>query len=265
MWWHVGTMGFSYANWLGVFYPAGSRSGLYLPHYASVFGSVELDTTFHATPAAERVGKWAAGVPAGFIFCVKTPRHITHDAAVAAGVPAMRYFLRALRAMEHAKKLGPILLQFPPGFSATEFANLRTFLSELPTSHRYAVEFRHPSWMTQETFDLLQRHRVAWVTGDYGCDPFPIHATTDFLYLRFIGIHKQFAMHDREQIDMTDRLAWWHERILAAAKVSPPTDVFTFFSNDYAGHAPATAARFAQLAGLAARAGAASGPQKSRS
>src|ERR1035437_6888605 len=118
--WHVGTIGFSYADWLEVFYPAGRRSGIYLPHYARSFGSVELDTTFHATPAPERIQKWAAGVPDGFVFAVKTPRQLTHAAPIAAGAPAMRYFLRALRPMQHAKKLGPILLQFPPSFSAAE-------------------------------------------------------------------------------------------------------------------------------------------------
>jgi uncharacterized protein YecE (DUF72 family) len=85
-------------------------------------------------------------------------------------------------------------------------------------------------------------------------DPYPIHVTTDFLYLRFIGVHNQFESHDHERIDMTDRLAWWHEQIRAAADPTasgtPPTTVYAMFNNDYAGYAPATADRFGQAVGL---------------
>jgi uncharacterized protein YecE (DUF72 family) len=270
MQWRIGTMGFSYADWVKVLYPPGTRGAEYLPNYAAFFDTVELDTSFHATPAQERVAKWSNSVPSNFIFCPKTPRQITHDAPIAFGVPPMRYFLRSLKPMQNGHKLGPILLQFPPSFTAQELPNLETLLKGLPQNFRFAVEFRHPSWETQPTLDLLKRHKVAWVTGDYGVDPYPIHVTTDFLYLRFIGVHKQFDTHDRERIDMTDRLTWWHEQVRVAcdpanfpAPATPPATVYAFFNNDYAGYAPATADRFAQAAGLPARFPAQAAPQQS--
>jgi len=250
MQWRIGTIGFSYPDWQKIFFPPNVRPGEYLASYSTFFDCVELDTTFHATPAPERIAKWANAVSNNFVFCVKTPRQVTHDGPVAFAVPPMRYFLRSLRPMQQSNKLGPILLQFPPGFTAQELPNLETLLKGLPTNFRYAVEFRHASWETQATLDLLKRHRIAWVAGDYGVDPFPIHVTTDFLYVRFIGIHKQFDSYDRERIDMTDRLIWWHEQIMNAAKEIPPTAVYAFVNNDYAGHAPATADRFAQAVGL---------------
>ena len=255
MHWHIGTIGFSYSDWQKVFYPEGCRPGEYLAAYATALDTVELDTTFHAMPMPERVQKWTDAVPDGFIFCVKTPKQVTHDAPIAFGSGAMKQFLRALRPMQNANKLGPVLIQFPPTLPATEFPNVEVFLKDLPTDFRYAIEFRNPSWENQRTHDLLKHYRCCWVTGDYAADPFPIHATTDFLFTRLIGIHEQFDKYDHERIDMTDRLSWWHEQILAAAQNAPTPlrHAYVFCTDDYAGHAPATANRLRALVGLPAR------------
>ena len=77
--WRIGTMGFSYADWAGVFYPPGTKAGDYLEHYAQYFDTVELDTTFHAAPPPERFRRWAEVTPDGFRFCMKMPRAVTHD------------------------------------------------------------------------------------------------------------------------------------------------------------------------------------------
>jgi uncharacterized protein YecE (DUF72 family) len=257
MHWHIGTMGFSYPDWQAVFYPPAARPADYLAAYAASFNAVELDTTFHAIPPADRVQKWADAVPDGFRFCPKTPKAVTHDAPIGFGLPTMKQFLRALHPMRRADKLGPILIQFPPTFTVAEFPHLEQFLNALPTDDRFAVEFRNASWETQQVFDLLHHYRCCWVAGDYGVDPFPIHPTADFLYLRFIGVHEQFDKHDRERIDMTDRLQWWHEQTTALAEEadSPeaaPGLAYAFMNNDYAGHAPATANRLRAIAGLPA-------------
>ena len=242
MLWRIGTIGFSYPDWVGPFYPHRTRPADFLATYAHTFDTVELDTTFHAAPAPERVRHWAGQVPRDFLFCPKVPRAITHDQPLAAG-REFHGFLAAIR--QFGATLGPILVQFPPSFTSREFGRLETFLRQLPEDLRFALEFRHNSWENDRTFDLLARHRVAWVASDYGVDPFPIHATTDFLYVRFIGIHQQFADHEYERTDMTQRLIWWqfHAERLAASTT------YAFFNNDYAGHAPATAARLKALVG----------------
>jgi uncharacterized protein YecE (DUF72 family) len=212
---------------------------------------VELDTTFHACPTPERVQRWTDAVPDGFTFCVKTPKTITHDAPIAFGVGAMRQFLRVLTPMRAAGKLGCVLIQFPPTFSAGEFNNLELFLKELPTDQRFAVEFRHASWEMERTARLLAHYGICWTTGDYGVDPFPIHRTAPFLYLRLIGVHEQFGKHDRERIDMADRLQWWIEQ---AEEVEPKVNTIYLFANDdYAGHAPATINRLRKLLNLPAK------------
>jgi uncharacterized protein YecE (DUF72 family) len=247
----IGTIGFSYTDWRKVFYPEGTPVADFLSAYAAAFDTLELDTTFHAIPPIERVQKWADAVPAGFTFCVKTPKQITHDAPIAFGTRPMKDFLTVLRPMQRADKLGPILLQFPPTFPAAEFRNLEAFLKDLPTDFRYAIEFRNPSWEIPRTADLLRHYRCAWVAADYAVEPFPLHSTTDFLFLRFIGIHKQFTVYDHERLDMTDRLRWWHEQLLAVTPA--PHTTYALFNDDYAGHAPATANRLRALAGIPCR------------
>lgn len=242
--WHIGTMGFSYPDWTGPFYPAKLKPADFLAAYAESFDVVELDTTFYGTPAPERVRRWVDQVPAHFRFCPKVPRAITHDAPLTLG-GEFRHFLDAVR--HFGTRLGAVLLQFPPSFANREYSRLAMFLRGLPEDLRFAIEFRHPSWENEQTFDLLHKHRCAWVAGDYGTDPFPIHATTDLLYVRLIGIHGHFATHEQERFDMTERLAWWQRQIETCARLT--SQAYIMVNNDYAGHAPATANRLKQLLG----------------
>src|SRR5687767_10613554 len=90
--WRIGTIGFSYSPWRGVFYPPGSKPSEYLAHYATRFDSVELDTTFHAMPTPERVRAWADQVDEQFRFVVKTPKMITHEGVIDQRIDLMRAF-----------------------------------------------------------------------------------------------------------------------------------------------------------------------------
>src|SRR5437763_11509702 len=76
--WRLGTIDFGYDDWARVFYPKDLKPVDYLSFYARHFDTVELDTTFHASPTVDRVAKWAAATPETFRFCVKTPKEITH-------------------------------------------------------------------------------------------------------------------------------------------------------------------------------------------
>lgn len=244
--WRLGTVGFSYQDWVGPFYPKGLKAGEYLAHYAQHFNTVELDTTFYATPPAERVRKWASQVPNGFRFCVKTPRAITHEQTIRGSVKPMLQFLEVMRGL--GSKLGAVLLQFPPHFTASETAALRVFLLSLPPDIRIVVEFRHPSWVRRTTGTLLREARCAWVAADYGRTPDPLEATTDFLYMRWIGIHHQFVRHTREQLNLSRRLAMWRSRIEEVQEESGT--IYGFFNNDFAGYAVGTAERFTRMIDL---------------
>ena len=247
--WLLGTVGFGYADWQDVFYPPGTKPAEYLSFYAKHFEAVELDTTFHAAPTPERVRRWAEATPQTFRFCVKTPKDITHAPGLAGRSRQMVEFLDTVRAF--GEKLGPVLLQFPPAFDASEAPELRMFLRGLPRDVRLAVELRHPSWDADATADLLREHGACRVAADYLQEPGKLVATADFLYVRWIGIHGRFPTLDRERIDTTERLEWWKERIGALEAVRT---VWGFVNNDYSGYAVATCNRMKRLVGQPVRA-----------
>jgi uncharacterized protein YecE (DUF72 family) len=247
--WRIGTVGFGYDDWSGVFYPEGLKSADYLSSYARHFDTVELDTTFHAAPTPQRVARWEAAVPEGFRFCVKTPKDVTHASppgTIADRVRPMIEFVDVIRGF--GGKLGVVLLQFPPGFDAGAHEHLATFLESLPTDVRYAVEFRHPSWDTERTADLLREHRCGWVAADYLTrEPWEITSTADFLYVRWVGVHGAYPTLDRERIDATERLRWWKREI---ERCKQAHTVWGLFNNDYTGYAIGTANRMKRLVGL---------------
>jgi uncharacterized protein YecE (DUF72 family) len=244
--WHLGTMGFGYKDWEGVFYPEGLAPRDYLAHYSTVFDAVELDSTFYGTPRPEYVERWAAITPPHFSFCAKAPRLVTHDLRLVEAQEPMMEFLDTMRLL--GDKLGVILIQLAPDYSFTMVHKLAVFLRQLPKDIRYAVEFRHPSWHTTATGQLLQNQDVAWASTDYIHLPQRVFVTTDFVYIRWIGEHGRYGTKDHERVDMTPRLEeWWADIQNRRQGVQA---VYGFFNNDYAGHSPATCNRFKAIAGL---------------
>ena len=249
--WYLGTMGFSYESWVGAFYPTDLPSRNYLAHYSRVFDAVEIDSTFYGTPRPEVVQRWGAVTPQAFRFCAKTPRVITHDLGLLNGaMQEMISFLESIGQLED--RLGPVLIQFPPSFTIEAYPALKEFLEKLPASRRFAVEFRHGSWYTPtgeaKTVELLSALRIAWTSTQYPGLPVKILMTADFLYIRWIGQHGTFKIHDHERIDrLPDLMAWWQMILPLLGRVS---EIYGFFNNDYAGHAPATCNRFKMIAGL---------------
>lgn len=239
-------MGFSYPDWSGPFYPPGLKAGEYLSYYAKFFSALELDTTFYAAPPPERVKKWRDETPAGFRFCLKTPRAITHDTPLVAGARPMAEFVDACRVFE--EKLGVVLIQFAPTFTADNLQTVDSFLATLPNDVKFAVEFRHRSWGKTETLQMLRERKCAFVSAEYASRPSRVFATTEFLYLRLIGVHNQFATHTREQVDAAERLTWWKDAV--EKSLPPPREIWAFVNNDYAGYSPATAHHLRQMLGL---------------
>ena len=248
MQWYIGTMGFSYKDWSGSFYPVEISSREFLSYYSQIFNVVEVDSTFYGTPRPEYVQRWAEQTPEGFQFCVKVPRAVTHDLGLLNADYLLEEFLETMRLL--GDKLGVILFQFPPSYHEPERENLEKLLPGLPRDLRFAVEFRHPSWYAAEAkiADLLSRYEVCWAATQYPGLPQDLHRTAPFLYLRWIGRHGAFSQHDHERIDRTKDLQRWWEKI--QADQAGLRAFYGFMNNDYAGFAPATANRFKRIAGL---------------
>jgi uncharacterized protein YecE (DUF72 family) len=245
--WYLGTIGFSYKDWVGSFYPTGTTQRGFLSFYSNAFNSVELDTTFYSIPRLSTVQSWFNITPPEFKFCLKTPRRITHELGLRGAQGLMIEFVDSLHDL--GDKLGPILIQLPPKYSQENYSVVDEFLKSLPRTYQFAIEFRHSSWYNGRTTDLLSKHQVCWVSNDFLNLPKEIIPTATFLYIRWIGVNGTYQHHTLERVDKTSELRWWSTRISPFFDQVP--DAYGFFNNDYAGFAAGTCKRFKQIAGLA--------------
>ncbi|HLL77680.1 MAG TPA: DUF72 domain-containing protein [Pyrinomonadaceae bacterium] len=248
----IGCQGWNYDDWVTppagaspVFYPRGTRAADMLTLYARAFETVEVDSTFYAVPAASTVDAWHKRTPPRFTFSLKLPQSITHEFALRAGAAdLLAEFCDHARLLQD--KLAATLVQLPPHFEA-DAANTRTlarFLPLLPTDMRFAVEFRHASWLREDVLELLNRHNVSlclvegqWIARRalWQCVE---HLTADFAYVRFMGA-RDLTRFDEVQRPQDASLRLWDRALRRLASRSPR--VYAYFSNFYEGHAPASA------------------------
>jgi uncharacterized protein YecE (DUF72 family) len=229
----VGCSGWSYQDWRGIVYPADAPARTWFELYAQVLDTVEINNTFYRLPPATTVERWADQAPEGFCYAVKVGQFGTHRMKLndaASWLP--RHLERVERLGDH---LGPNLFQLPPRWKRNA-ARLDEALSVAPTTIRWAVELRDPSWLHDEVFEVLRRHDAALCLHDLLPDH-PLERTASWTYVRF---HGPRALEDkyrgrygpRRLAPVAERLAGW---------LDEGTDVFAYFNNDYDGHAMADA------------------------
>jgi len=246
--WYLGTMGFSYTDWKGVFYPSQMPLRNYLTYYSRIFNCVEIDSTFYGIPRTETVERWNYSTPTYFKFCIKAPRLITHELMLLNVEAALDEFLDSLSGLKD--KLGVVLFQFPASFTSAGFDRLRKLVYALPLSIRFAIEVRDISWHLQsdELVRVCKDHNICWTATEYPNLPEVIYRTADFGYIRWIGKHGKYPIHDREYVDLTRKMQIWYKKILNHQ--SGFRDTFGFFNNDYAGFAAGSTNRFKTILGL---------------
>jgi len=243
---YIGTMGFSYRDWGGVFYPSGASPKDYLSLYSRVFNAVEIDSTFYGIPRSSSVARWSDQSPEGFKFCLKLPRSITHEAALVDVRDELARFVESASLL--GDKLGVILIQFPPSFDESNWEVFKKFLKNLSGLRTFAVEFRHPSWYSPKTAQLLADHGICWAASEYPGVPREVDLTTGMIFIRLVGVHGRFRAHNREQIDITAQLSRWWQWI--RLNVETVHTVYVFFNDDYSGYAPGSANKLKRLIGL---------------
>lgn len=239
----VGTSGWAYPDWRGVFYPSSVKSADYLRFYSSRFHTTEINYSFYHVPKPETFGKWASQVPETFRFAVKVHRSITHERRLRDVGDRWRDFQFGAR--ELGKKLGVFLLQFPPSFRCQPEL-LGAFLEQYEDLQkdrtvRMAFEFRHASWFVPEIQALLEQHGASMVVASSSCYPqAPLKPAASFVYLRFHGPNELFASsYDDEELKCSAaRIRHWRSENL---------DVYAYFNNDFAAAAIANATRLLEL------------------
>ena len=224
---HLGTSGFAYKQWRGTFYPEDLPAEDMLRFYAGRLSSVEINNTFYRMPSAAQLEKWAGEVPAGFDFVLKAPRRITHVKRLREVADDVRHLVQVAATM--GDKLGPLFYQLPPTMRK-DVALLRDLLGASSGSRRAAMEFRHPSWMDDDTLGVLREHDAALCLADSdGSEAPPVPAGTHWGYVRL------------RKTDYADQdLARW----VALLRTQPWSDVWVFFKHEDAGRGPALAAKF---------------------
>jgi uncharacterized protein YecE (DUF72 family) len=239
----IGTSGYMYRHWRkGVFYPAGLPVKRELAYYAARFRTVELNNPFYRLPTPEMFVRWRESTPAGFDFAVKASRYITHIKRLRDVGDEIALFME--RASLLQQKLGPVLFQLPPT-QQIDNARLRDFLSLLSSDCRWVMEFRHPSWHTGETYQLLAEHGVALcIPVGGGLEPDRI-TTAPFTYIRMHRGKEPAGGFTGAELE-----AWASQvRALAASG----KEVYVYFNNDWEGFALRDAAVFEQHLGLLPR------------
>ena len=235
---YIGTSGWNYRQWRGSFFPEGLPTKQWLSFYAGRFDSVEVNYSFYRLPSKEICETWYQQTPKSFRFAMKASRYITHIKRLRNTRESWDIFLERVLILK--QKLGPILLQFPSSFQATE-ANLQAvddflqYAGKTNTSRRLALEFRHRSCFGQEMLAILRNHRAALVISHSSRYPVPeIAATSDFVYFRFHGPTEMFAS-SYSDADLRD----WAEKMKTFLGMQ--RDVYAYFNNDSGGHAPRNA------------------------
>lgn len=228
---HIGTSGWHYKHWKGPFYPADLSPAKMLSWYVERFDTVEINNSFYRLPAESALALWCRLAPASFCFAVKASRYITHNRKLKDPQNGIERFLTSIGKL--GPRLGPILFQLPPAWKVN-VERLDEFLSRLPRGHRYAFEFRNPTWNVPEIYEVLDRHNAAYCIYELAGFHSPIQITADFTYVRLHGPGNKYQGDYSEQTlrRWAERMEGWRNEL---------RHIFVYFDNDQAGFAPKNA------------------------
>jgi uncharacterized protein YecE (DUF72 family) len=227
----IGTSGYIYPHWEGIFYPENWPKSKKLEYYCQHFDTVELNNTFYRLPGEKAFEGWYKRTPKNFIFAMKVSRFITHVKKLVNCKEPWRIFLK--RALILREKLGPLLFQLPP-FLKADPEKLEDFgkmiLKESPKGLRFAFEFRNESWCDEKIYQILKEFNFAWVVVDSPSWPKVYQVTADFVYVRMHGSKILFGSKytKKELEDLAQRIKKWKKQNL---------DVYVYFNNDAYGYA----------------------------
>ena len=223
----VGTSGFQYPEWKGSFYPEKLSTKKMLSFYGERFNTTEINYTFRRIPSETTLRNWSAETPAQFRFTLKAPQQITHIKKLRDCEELVQHFCEVAQTL--GDKLGVILFQLPPSLRV-DVPLLGNFLNSLPPKMKAAFEFRHESWLTEDTFSALGSHRAALCIADSEKLHTPVRVTADYAYFRL-----------RDEGYGSDDIRRWAATI---RKVSASlADTYVYFKHEESGLGP----KFAEM------------------
>lgn len=244
---HVGTSGWNYKHWRELFYPKSLRQADWLPYLAKHFETTEVNNSFYQIPKRETVEHWAEQVPSRFRFAVKLWRAITHFKRLKGAREHLERYFGVMQALP-TRHRGPLLVQLPPN-QKRDLDRLAAFLDEVrevtaPARWKIAVEFRHPDWLDDEVYRLLDRKRAALCLHDMeGHAPVDEPNDAAFVYVRRHGPGGRYeGCYSEEHVrDDARRVRQW---------ANDGKTVFIYYNNDLEGYAVRNAAQLKEALGL---------------
>jgi uncharacterized protein YecE (DUF72 family) len=233
----IGTSGWHYEDWRGVFYPGDLPRKKWLEFYAQKFNTVEVNNSFYRLPSEAAFIEWRTTVPSHFIYAVKVSRFITHVKRLKNVEEPVANFLSRARLLED--KLGVLLYQLPPQMKRN-YELLEVFLRSLKPGLRNVFEFRHESWFDDSIFELLHRFGAGFCVFDMPGVACPFVETSNFAYIRFHGSQGLYWSRYSEK-----ELNRWARTIVDLGK--DLKTIYIYFNNDAQGHAVINALQLRRL------------------
>ncbi len=223
----IGTSGWHYNHWVGRFYPADLPKSKWLEFYAEDFDTVEINNTFYQLPKEVSVKNWYNLAPENFVFTVKANRFITHIKRLKNAAEALDSFTERMTILK--EKLGPVLYQLPPSMHKA-LDLLKEFGRIVPKDTPAVFEFRHKSWFSEDTFELLDKCGLGFCTHDMPGIESPRAVTAEVIYVRFHGSTGRYEGNYPDEA--LENWAEWikdHEKQVRSA--------YAYFNNDFNAYA----------------------------
>ena len=245
----IGTCGYSYTDWIGPFYPPGTKSNDMLGLYAKRFAAVEVDSTYYRVPSAKTIDSLVRRTPPAFRFTAKLPGAGTHlpDLGTRRVHDDVLLFRTNVEPMVAAGKLSCVLAQFPNAFRPNDATrDYLGMLAEALPAVRLCAEFRHREWQTHETIDLLTTLGIGLVNVDQPHFKTLMRessdVTSDLAYVRFHGRNAANWWRGTNETRYDyfyspQELLPWADRIIDICANPEVKEVFAYFNNHRRGQA----------------------------
>ena len=197
----IGTSGYDYPEWKGIFYPPEIKRADFLSYYATQFNAVELNNTFYNMPDAGRLNSFYERSNGQLEFSIKANRILTHELSPL-WKNAAEDFKQALNPLLEKDKLCALLFQFPQSFHYTN--DNRIYLAKIIAAFEgfpVVIEFRHKDWIRESVFEGLIQRKVSLAFCDMPQLKYLPPSVVEFAKTnsatQFIGPNAYIRLHGR--------------------------------------------------------------------
>lgn len=232
---NIGTAGFSYRDWEGIFYPKGIDK---LKYYSSIFNFVELNSTFYEIPQKEFFYSLSKRIKDDFKISIKANKIFTHQENFSED--ELKKFIDVILPLN--KNLLCILFQFPYSFHMTkENIHKLELIKKTVSEFDIAFEVRHKSFLNDNFFNFCKDNNIIFVNIDqpqisYNLPLTAICTNEKFSYFRFHGRKQETWFSDNIESYERYNYLYKNEEILQLKNViseNRSDTVIISFNNHY--------------------------------